>query len=76
MISKKKYLFNFLEVKFQKRSVNRKKSEEVIIEWVGPVKPKKEVHSEKQISISEGKESHKVNEKKPEFSNFEVNFEV
>ena len=42
-----------------------------MIEWVGPIKPKKE--GEKAISASEGKEVQgKSHEKKPDFTNFEV----
>lgn len=78
-IEKKVFIYIFIIFYIiLKRSVNRKKSEELIIEWVGPIKPKKENSSEnKQICSSEGKENNaKLNEKKQEFSNFEINFEV
>lgn len=56
-----------------KRSVNRKKSDDLVIEWVGPIKPKNNSTGEKTISASEGKEVQgKSQEKKNEFTNFEV----
>lgn len=50
--------------------MNKKKSDELVIEWVGPVKPRKE---EKPGPCSEGKESEaRSQEKKSDLANFEV----